>query len=190
MGEYHGATEGKGKGSAMISWFYVSSYKQRNWTFSWAKALFISALTVSTPAWSQDVSRLPPALQRIVDEAKMACAEVNNGEFALEWGSVQRIDLNGDLRSDWVLNDFGFACSSAASLYCGTGGCMSHFLIEDHVATLLNQGWEIATIGLSRVLVAEVHGSQCDGIGPTQCFVASVWDPEEKTWRSANAEWE
>jgi len=174
----------------MISWFFVSGYKQRNWTFSWAKALFISALTFSTPAWSQDVSRLPPALQLIVDEANKACAEVNNGEFALEWGSVQRIDLNGDLRSDWVLNDVGFACSSAASLYCGTGGCMSHFLIEDNVATLLNQGWEMTTIGPSRVLVAEVHGSQCDGIGPTQCFVASVWDPEEKTWRSAEAEWE
>jgi len=190
LGEYHSATEGKGKGSAMISWFYVYSYKHRNWTFSWAKALFVSALTISTPAWSQDVSRLPPALQRIVDEAKQACAEVNNGEFALEWGSVQRIDLNGDLRSDWVLNDVGFACSSAVSLYCGTGGCMSHFLIEDIVATLLNQGWEMTTIGPSRVLVAEVHGSQCDGIGPTQCFVASVWDAEEKIWRSANAEWE
>ncbi len=62
---------------------------------------------------------------------------------------------------------------------------MSHFLIEDNVATLLNQGWEMATIGPSRVLVAEVHGSQCDGIGPTQCFVASVWDAEEKIWRSA-----
>ena len=174
----------------MLSWFFVSGCKRGNWTFSWAKALVISALTVSTPAWSQDLTRLPPALQRIFDEAKNACAEVNNGEFALEWGSVQRIDLNGDLRSDWVLNDVGFACSSAASLYCGTGGSMSHFLIEDHVATLLNQGWEMATIGPSRVLVAEVHGSQCNGIGPTQCFVASVWDAEEKIWRSANAEWE
>lgn len=138
LGSNPDATEDKG--NAMIKWVLVSGYKQRNWSFSWAEALLISALTISTPAWSQDVTKLPPALQQIVDEAKKACAEVNNGEFALEWGSVQRIDLNGDLRSDWVLNDVGFACSSAASLYCGTGGCMSHFLIEDNVATLLGSG--------------------------------------------------
>jgi len=56
-------------------------------------------------------TRLPPALQRIVDEAKHACAEVNNGEFASEWGNVQRIDLIGDLRSDWVLNDVAHQAS-------------------------------------------------------------------------------
>ncbi|WP_162798521.1 hypothetical protein [Sulfitobacter sp. SK012] len=67
---------------------------------------------------------------------------------------------------------------------------MSHFLIEDHVATQLNQGWEMATIGPYRVLLADVHGTQCGGINPTPCFTASVWDADESVWRSAGAEWE
>lgn len=174
----------------MIQPFFVFRDIQCHWPFSWAQALTISAMAVSTPAWSQDITRLPPALQRLVGEAKKACAEVNNGEFALEWGSVQRVDLNGDMQSDWVLNEVGFACSTAASLYCGTGGCMSHFLIEDQVATLLNQGWDMATIGPYQVLLADAHGSQCGGSNPTPCFTASVWDPDEKIWRSAEAEWE
>ena len=174
----------------LIRWLIASRSCQCNWPIFCAKALLLNALILPVPAWSSDVSQLPVILQKKVEEVRNACAEFNNGEFELEWESVQRVDLDGDLHSDWVLNDFGFACSTAASLYCGTGGCMSHFLIEEHVASLLNQGWEIATIGSSRVLVAEVHGSQCDGIGPTPCVVASVWDGDEKKWRSADAEWE
>ena len=91
---------------------------------------------------------------------------------------------------NWVLDEAGFACSSAASLYCGTGGCMSHFLVGDRMSSLLNRGWEMMNIGRDRVLLADVHGSQCGGINPTPCIVASAWDAEEKVWRSTVAQWE
>ena len=32
------------------------------------------------------------------------------------------VDLDGDIARDWVVDEAGFLCSSAASLYCGTGG--------------------------------------------------------------------
>ncbi len=145
---------------------------------------------IAGAAAAQDLSDLPGPLADKAEAARQACADFENGTFALEFGAVHRVDLDGDLRPDWVLDEAGFACSTAASLYCGTGGCMSHFLVGDRVASLLNQGWDLTDIGPVRVLLADVHGSQCDGINPTPCVVASTWDHDEKAWRSAKADWE
>jgi hypothetical protein len=150
----------------------------------------VSAVFCAALASAQDLSDLPSQLLEKVEAAQQACSDFENGQFALEFGAVQRVDLDGDIYRDWVLDEAGFACSSAVSLYCGTGGCMSHFLVEDRMFSLLNQGWDMANIGPFRVLLADVHGSQCGGINPTPCIVASAWDPEEKVWRSTVAQWE
>lgn len=150
----------------------------------------ISAVFCSASAQAQDWTGLPAQLLDKVEAAQQACADFENGKFVLELGAVSRVDLDGDIQRDWVLDEAGFACSTAASLYCGTGGCTSHFLIGDRVFSLLNQGWDMANIGPFRVLLAGVHGSQCEGINPTPCVVASVWDAEAKVWRSTGAAWE
>ena len=147
-----------------------------------ATAVMICLL--ASPGQAHDLSTLPKPLAEKVEAAKKACADFENGQFALEWGAVSRVDLDGDLRPDWVLNDNGFACSSAASLYCGTGGCESHFLVGDTVTSLLNQGWDVVTFGRNRVLLMDVHGSRCGGINPTPCVEALTWDQEAKAWRS------
>ena len=147
-------------------------------------------LALNTPASSAEVSALPAQLQEKVEAARQACAEFDNGAFHLEWGAVDRVDLDGDLHHDWVLNERAFSCSTAASLYCGTGGCMSHFLVEDALHSLLNQGWGLAGLGPNKILLADVHGSQCGGINPTPCVTASTWDSGEKQWRTTAAEWE
>lgn len=147
-------------------------------------------VTVQASAFAQERMDIPTVLQEKIDQAEATCAEFDNGRFALEWGSIARVDLDGDGREDWVLNESKFACSTAASIYSGTGGTMSHFLVEGQVNSLLNRGWDVATIGGQRVLLADVHGSNCGGINPTPCMTASVWDSEEKVWRSAGAEWE
>ena len=152
-------------------------------------AIALSCLGI-TPAFPADVSELPPQLQEKVEAAAKACAGFDNGEFNLEWGAVDRVDLDGDLYNDWVLNESAFSCSTAASLFCGTGGCMTHFLLEDKLHSLLNQGWDVVDVGPNRVLLADVHGSQCGGINPTPCVTASIWDTEEKRWRATGAQWE
>jgi len=153
-------------------------------------AVIALGLALPMPALADDLSALPEPFIEKVDQARQACSELENGQFALEWGAISRVDLDGNQRPDWVLNESFFACSSAVSLYCGTGGCMSHFLVGDGLASLLNQGWDVVTLGAHRVLLADVHGSQCGGIGPTPCVTASVWDAEGGVWRSAGAEWE
>jgi hypothetical protein len=159
-------------------------------SFTSFAAIAVSCLAWVTPASSADVTALPSRLQEKVDAAAEACAAFGNGEFKLEWGAVERVDLDGDLNRDWVLNEDGFACSTAVSLYCGTGGCMSHFLVNGVVHSVLNQGWDVVHLAPHRVLVAAVHGSKCGAIDPTPCVTASVWDADEGIWRSAGAEWE
>ena len=157
----------------------------------WTVALYaIFATLCAAAANAQDLTELPSKLLEKVEVARQACSNFENGQFALEFGAVRRVDLDGDIYRDWVLDEAGFACSSAASLYCGTGGCMPHFLIEENLFSLLNQGWDMANIGPFRLLLADVHGSQCDGINSTPCVVASVWDAEEEVLRSTGAVWE
>ena len=132
---------------------------------------------------AQEMAGLPAPMVEKVTAAREACASFNGGEFALEWGAVTRTDLDGDMYPDWVLDESGFSCSTAASLYCGTGGCASHFLVGDVLTSLRNQGWTMATIGSHRVLLADVHGSRCGGINPTPCFLAHAWDAEARVWR-------
>lgn len=152
--------------------------------------LALNGVLFSPALRAQDTSDLPQKLQEKIAIAKQVCADFNEGEFALEWGAIERVDLDGDLYADWVLNERAFACSTAASLYGGTGGSMSHFLVDNQLNSLLNHGWEVVSVGRYRVVTADVHGSQCGGINPTPCVTASVWDSEAKEWRSTSAEWE
>ena len=156
---------------------------------TFAAALIAASVALPMPAGAADISDLPPPLQEKVNQAHQACSDFEDGEFALEWGAITRVDIDGDLRADWVLDETSFACSSAVPLYCGTGGCMSHFLVGDVLSSLLNKGWDVVNLGPDLVLLAVVHGSQCGGINPTPCVTASVWDAEGGMWRSTVAEW-
>jgi hypothetical protein len=49
------------------------------------------------------------ALAEKVTSAQQACAEIDNGQFSLDWGTMTRVDLDGDLAPDWVLDDSGYA---------------------------------------------------------------------------------
>lgn len=148
------------------------------------------ALAAPAPLYAGKSADVPAQLQNKIDEAASVCAELDAGKFAMEDTAIQRVDLDGDGDEDWALNEPGFACSTAASLYGGTGGTMAHFLIDDSLASMLTQGWGMAKLGPYMVLLADVHGSQCDGTNVTPCVTASVWDAEEKVWRSTGASWE
>ncbi len=150
--------------------------------------IFIAALaTLPLQVDALDLTGLPAALAEKVTAARQACANNENGEFALEWGAVTRTDLDGDLHPDWVLDESAYACSTAVSLFCSTGGCTSRFLVGDVVTSFRNQGWTVLTFGRNPVLLTRVHGSDCGGNSPTPCFVARAWDTDSKVWRSVEA---
>jgi hypothetical protein len=152
------------------------------------REISIAALaTLPLSANALDLTGLPAVLAEKVTMARQECAEIDNGRFILEWGAVTRVDLDGDLNPDWVLDDDGYACSTAAAFYCSTAGCFSHFLVGDVVTSFRNQGWTVLTFGRNRVLLTRAHGSDCGGNSPTPCFVARAWDPDAKLWRSVEA---
>ncbi len=160
---------------------------------TWRRRLFAVLLALGAGSGSvaaQEAVELPKPLAAQLAAAEAECASFENGSLSMEWGAVRRVDLDGDRQPDWVLDEAGFVCSSAVSLFCGTGGCASHFLVGDVLQSVLNQGWEVVTIGPNRVVLLDVHGSLCGGINPTPCVVAGVWDADERMWRSAIAEFE
>ena len=147
-------------------------------------------LIIATTLHAAAIEDLPFKLKEKIAQAAETGRELDNGEFYLDWGGVVHADFDGDRHPDWALNESSFACSTAASLYCGTGGCMSHFLVGEVMSSLFNQGWEMVSVAEKRYLVANVHHSKCGGINPTPCATISIWDSEAQTWRTAAATWE
>jgi hypothetical protein len=96
----------------------------------------LALIMLSGPALAAD-----PVAQ-ILQDAKDTCASFENGEFAAN-GAVVEIDLTGDGKADTVVDESQFSCSSAASMYCGSGGCMLHAVINDQSWRFQAEGWHM-----------------------------------------------
>ncbi len=127
---------------------------------------------------------LPAPLAERIDATRKSCHDYREGELDLDRAAVQRVDLDGDGEADWVVDEFAFRCPTAASLFCNTGGCLSHFLVAGKTVSFRNQGWETVGFGRYRVLLLDRHGSDCGGANPTPCVSAHVWDADNGSWRS------
>ena len=93
-----------------------------------------------SPAAAQDAG-WPAEFATIIEEARQIC----DGDFSVYPESVVQRDLNGDGTPDWILDEAGFTCSTTTSLYCGTGGCSVHTLINGVPGSLLLNSWDTAT---------------------------------------------
>lgn len=114
----------------------------------------------------------------IMDEGKALCSGMDDGAFSIEDFAVANIDLNGDGIEDKIINEAGFLCSTAASLYCGTGGCNIHAIVGDVTTSWLAKGWQIVQSGPDMVLLMQLHGVECGGTNLRSCYVAETWDED------------
>lgn len=137
-------------------------------------ALAATLMVLPLAAAGQDTP--PDPLGQILSQRTAECAAFENGELGLEDGAFARTDLDGDGQLDWVLDETYLRCSSAASLFCGTGGCTVNFLVGDTLTSRLTKGWQLADFGPFRILLLQLHGAHCRGINPTPCVEALVWD--------------
>lgn len=64
---------------------------------------------------------LPAPVRAVVDAMIAECRGVG-GKPGASPGLVSTVDLNGDGRSDYVIDTAAFDCEGAASLFAGTGG--------------------------------------------------------------------
>ena len=62
-----------------------------------------------------------PIAAAIAERAK-SCAEAG-GKLAAPEKAIRRLDLDGDGRDDFILDDRRLACSRGAPGWCGFGGC-------------------------------------------------------------------
>lgn len=137
---------------------------------------FFAFLIGSLAAGAQE---LPQPLQAEIDTARADCAAFENGELEVPWDATTRTDLTGDGTQDVVLDLGKLRCSSAASLYCGTGGCSVLFAVGDTVTRRLSKGWTVQRFGPFTVVLNQRHGSDCGGTNLRPCVEAMVWDSND-----------
>ncbi len=138
----------------------------------------ILSLCLSAAA-AQAETELPDPLRAVLSERVTDCEGFESGTLELEADAIQRVDLTGNGEDDWVLDEFHLRCSSAASMYCGTGGCGLNLLVDGVVTSRLSKGWDVTDLGPLRTVLIQIHGSACGGTNVNACVEAMVWDATE-----------
>ncbi len=147
---------------------------------------FLAALALALSAASAFADQPSySGIDEILAAGAANCAGFDEGVFSQQEGAISEIDLDGDGRADKVVEEAKFSCSSAASLYCGTGGCMIHIIVGDQVYSRLAKGWKPVEWAGDAIILLELHGTECGGTNLRRCYEAITWS--EGGFRSVRA---
>lgn len=133
-----------------------------------ALTLSLAAIWFALPALAAD------PVETILAEARQACEGFESGRFD-PGDAVTEVDLDGDGTADRVIDESRFACSSAASMYCGTGGCMVHAVIGPDHWSYQAEGWRMIDWDGRPILLIARDGGWCGGAGSQLCYEAVNW---------------
>ena len=123
-----------------------------------------------------------PLATRIVQNAKSECASFNAGMFHATEQSISLHDVTGDGRPEEIVDASQFSCSTAVSLWGGSGGTFLWVIVDGKSYEFLAHKWRVVDMENEKVLLLAVHSSECsDKIGP--CFRAQVWKDGFRTTR-------
>ena len=124
-----------------------------------------------------------PAVASLLKKAESECAGFEGGQFHMEDAAVSTYDFTGDGQPEEIVDASQFACSTAASMWGGTGGTMLWAVVDGQPYEFLAHRWKVVDMDGQTVLLLAVHSSQCgDTIGP--CYRAMVWsDGDFRTTR-------
>lgn len=148
---------------------------------AWAFAAGLSA-SLALPGFAQS---LPDILSNQIDAAKAECTSFENGTFDMPEAAIQQVDLSGNGQADdWVFDYSSLQCSSAASLFCGTGGCSLDLIVGDTVTNKLVKAWSTVDLPNAHAIILQIHGANCGGTNMNPCFEALVWDDAERRFFS------
>lgn len=76
-------------------------------------------LLAAAPALAEE---WPSQISAELAERQDYCKQ-QGGKATIAETFLRRIDLDGDGRDDFIMDDAGFQCSKGVPLYCGSGGC-------------------------------------------------------------------
>ena len=134
--------------------------------------LFI--LILIFPCAETEASEPVPLATRIVQKAKEDCNRFENGEFHATENAMTWHDITGDGQPEAFVDAAQFSCSTALTLWAGTGGTYLWVIVEGDAYEFLAHNWRLVDFDGQQVLLLAVHSSQCsDDIGP--CYRAMVW---------------
>jgi|GEM_PF-3394454 len=121
-----------------------------------------------------------PEAQGLMDRAAADCRSFENGEFNAG-EAVTEIELGSQFGtvSAEIVDESKYACSSAASLYCGSGGCMLNLIVDGTVMAWQATGWRLIDWGPDRILLIGRDGGWCGGSGAEVCYEALVWSDDK-----------
>jgi hypothetical protein len=115
----------------------------------------------------------PVAVRKVLSEAVLFCRQQDGGKLEFAPDTVRKIDLNGDGRIDYVVSFRKVICPEMRHIFCGTGGCGTHFMVTQPNGTIrvlyadnIHNYRMLRRKGPGWVRFS-VHHSDCDG-GPTK----------------------
>ena len=118
----------------------------------------------------------------IVQKAKSQCTELDDGKFNATEQAITFHDFTGNGLPEEIVDASQFSCSTAASLWGGTGGTYLWVIVDGKVYEFLAHKWRVVDVDGQQVLLFAVHASECgDTIGP--CYRAFVWQDGFRTTR-------
>ena len=118
----------------------------------------------------------------IVQKAKSECASFEGGKFNATEQTITLHDFTGDGRPEEIVDASQFSCSTAASMWSGSGGTYLWVIVHGKTYEFLAHKWRVVDMDGQKVLLLAVHSSECsDTIGP--CYRALVWDNGFRTTR-------
>ena len=150
----------------------------------WSKFIFSFALLVIMfiPSVSNADEHLTSALE-IVQKAKQECNGFENGKFHATETAISLHDITGDGQLEEFVDGSKFSCSTALTLWGGTGGTHLWVVVAGKPYEFLAHRWQVTDIEGQRVLILAVHSSECsDTVGP--CYRAYVWQDGFRTTRT------
>ena len=150
------------------------------------KILLITKVLISTMMVWIGVSLVATEVsadeRKIIQNAKNECTNFSNGKFDMTERTITLYDLTGDGKPEKVIDSSQFSCSTAVSLWGGSGGSYVWVIVNGKTYEFLAHKWQVVDMDDQKVLLLAVHSSECsDKIGP--CYRALVWNDGFRTTR-------
>lgn len=126
------------------------------------------------------------AADAVINEARDICRSFDDGVLEVGTGAIVSIDLTGNGIPDEIVDHGEFTCTTALSLFCGTGGCSMTAIADGKPFEFLTKAWKVVDWDGQPILLLVVHGSECGGDNLRRCYRAEVWS--ENGFRSVGRE--
>ena len=136
--------------------------------------LLVCALT-ATLSVAVHASDAAIAAEEVLEHAREHCRTIGDGEFYAQEGAVTQLDLTGDGVADQLVDASQFACSTAVTPYCGTGGCPLTIIVNDESFQFQAMRWKVIHWDEQPVLLLHVPSSACNSLNWQPCIKALTW---------------